>query len=231
MIAVRFSERGSGYRIRLMASSTLLTSSTSLPTNKAEEATNMLDFTAVSNGSQTIADVVVGLTRADLYQLTDEMIDTMQAIIVDAVDADVSFEPVDPNAHDTFGKPEEVALPWSLGHVIVHATASAEEAAVLALTLARGLPVEGRSRYETPWRSVTTVAQVCQRLEESRRMRKALLDAWPDEPHLEMTYTLSKRFGEVNAIGRFIMGLLHDANHLDQLREIMRQGRERHPRV
>lgn len=199
--------------------------------NKVEEAANMLDFTGVNNGSQTIADVATGLTKVDLYRLTDEMIDTMQAIIADALDADVSFEPVDPNAHDTFGKPEEVALPWSLGHVIVHATASAEEAAVLALTLARGLPVEGRSRYEIPWRSVTMVAQVRHRLEESRRMRKALLDAWPDEPHLEMTYTLSKRFGEFNAIGRFIMGLLHDASHLDQLKEIMRQGRERHPRV
>jgi hypothetical protein len=192
----------------------------------------MLDFTGVNNGSQTIADVAARVTKADLYQLTDEMIDTMQTIIADAVDADVSFEPEDPNANDTFGKPEEVALPWSLGHVIVHATASSEEAAVLALTLARGLPLEGRSRYETPWQSVTTVAQVRQRLEESRCMRKALLDAWPDEPHFEVTYKPPfQRAGELNAIGRFIMGLYHDAAHLDQLREIMRQGRELHSRV
>src|SRR5215470_14239067 len=99
----------------------------------------MLDFTGVSNGSQTIADVAASLTKADLYQLTDEMIDTMRMIVADAIDADVSFEPEDPNANDLFGKPEEVALPWSLGHVIVHTTASAEESAVLALTLARGL--------------------------------------------------------------------------------------------
>ena len=191
----------------------------------------MLDFTSVNNGSQTIADVATSLTKADLYQLTDEMIDTMQAIIADAIDADVTFEPEDPHANDPFSKSGEAALPWSLGHVIVHTTASSEEAAVLALTLARGLPVEGRSRYETPWQSVTTVTQVRQRLEESRRMRKALLDAWPDELHLEVTYTLSQRSGALNAVGRFIAGLFHENSHLDQLRDIMRQGRKLHARV
>lgn len=46
----------------------------------------MLDFTGVDDGSQYVADVAVGLTKADLYQLTDEMIDTMQAIIADAAE-------------------------------------------------------------------------------------------------------------------------------------------------
>jgi hypothetical protein len=186
----------------------------------------MLDFTGVSKGTRSIADVAVGLTKADLYQLTDEMIDTMLAIIADAVDADVSFEPDDPNAHDPFARPEEANKGWSLGHVIVHVTASSEESAALALTLACGIQVEGRSRNETPWQSVTTVAQVRQRLEESRHMRKALLDAWPDEPHLAMTYTPSERAGTVNALGRFIAGLYHDGEHLEQLQEIMRQGRK-----
>lgn len=188
----------------------------------------MLDFTGVDNGSQYVADVATSLTKADLYQLTDEMIDTMLAIIADAVNEDIAFEPEDPYANDPFAKSEEAARPWSLGHVIVHTTASSEEAAVLALTLARGLPVEARSRYETPWEDVTTVAQVRQRLEESRRMRKALLDAWPDEPHLELTYTPSQRSGAVNAIGRFIGGLYHETSHLEQLKEIMRQGRKLH---
>ncbi len=191
----------------------------------------MLDFTGVNNGSQTIADIAASLTKADLYQLTDEMIDTMQAIITHAIDADVSFEPDDPKAHDPFGKPGEVNWPWSLGHVVVHVTASSEEAAALALTLARGLPIEGRSRYETPWQTITTVAQVRQRLEESRRMRKALLDAWPDKPHLEVTFTPSARVGTLNAIGAFIRGLYHDTDHLEQLKAIMRQGRELHPRA
>lgn len=186
----------------------------------------MLDFTPVKTRTKSFADLAAGLTKADLYQLTDEMIDTMQAIIADAVDADVIFVPNDPEANDTFGKPEEANLSWTLGHVIVHATASSEESAALALVLARGLPVEGRSRYETPWESVTTIAQVHQRLEESRRMRKAMLDAWPDQPHLDMTYEPFSGIGPINAVGRFILGLYHDTDHLGQLTEIMRQGRE-----
>lgn len=190
----------------------------------------MLDFSAIKNGSASFADLAAKLTKADLYKLTDEMIDTMQAIVADAIDADVVFVPRDPNADDPFGKPEEKELAWTLGHVVVHATASSEESAALALTLARGIPVEGRSRYEVPWESVTTAAQIHQRLEESRRMRKAMLDAWPDEPHLDVTYTPFPRAGALNAIGRFILGLYHDADHLDQLREIMRQAREVHAR-
>lgn len=191
----------------------------------------MLDFSSLKNHTKSFAELVSGLTKADLYQLTDEMIDTMQEIIADAVDADVVFVPDDPNANDTFGKPEEANLSWTLGHVIVHVTASSEEAAALALVLARGLPVEGRSRYEVYWETVTTIAQARQRLEESRRMRKAMLDAWPDEPHLEVTYAPFARLGEINAIGRFILGLAHDTDHLGQLREIMRQGREVNPRA
>ena len=190
----------------------------------------MLDFSSMRNGTKSFADLAGSLSKADLYQLTDEMIDTMQEIIADAVDADVVFVPDDPAANDTFGKPEEANLSWTLGHVVVHATASSEEAAALALVLARGLPVEGRSRYEVYWETVTTIEQARQRLEESRRMRKAMLDAWPDEPHLDVTYAPYASVGQINAIGRFIFGLYHDDAHLGQLREIMRQGRELNPR-
>jgi hypothetical protein len=186
----------------------------------------MLDFTEVKNGNKSLPDLIQSLSKVDLYNATDAMIDTMQEIVADATDADVVFVPVDPNANDPFGIPEENDLAWTLGHVIVHATASSEESAALALTLARGLEVDGRSRYEVPWQSVTTSDQIHQRLEESRRMRKAMLDAWPEEPHLDVTYTPYKRLGPLNAIGRFVMGLHHDTDHLDQLREIMRQARE-----
>jgi len=185
----------------------------------------MLDFAAVKNRTMSLTEIANGLTKADLYTLTDEMIDSMQSIIADAVDEDVVFVPDDPEANDTFGKPEDKDLAWTLGHVIVHATASSEEAAALALTLARGLTVEGRSRYEVPWETVQTFAQIRHRLEESRRMRKAMLDAWPDEPHLDVTYTPYPRLGPINAISRFIFGLYHDNDHLGQLQEIMRQAR------
>ncbi len=166
------------------------------------------------------------LTKADLRNLTNEMIDTMLSIIADATDEEVIFVQQDPNADDPFGIPEERNLVWTLGHVAVHTTASSEESAALALTLARGLVPEGRSRYEVPWREVQTIAQVRHRFEESRRMRLAMLDAWPDEPHFEVTYTPSPRFGPYNTISRFLMGLYHDDDHLGQLREIMRQARE-----
>lgn len=186
----------------------------------------MLDFKAIKDGSTSFADLTANLTKADLYKLTDEMIDTMQEIVADATDEDVVFVPQDPEANDTFGNPEDKDLAWTLGHVIVHATASSEESAALALTLARGLEVEGRSRYEVPWQSVTTAAQIHHRLEESRRMRKAMLDAWPDEPHMDATYTAFARLGALNATGRFVLGLLHDSDHIGQLKEIMRQARE-----
>src|SRR5579859_2719176 len=102
----------------------------------------MLDFAPVRNRTASLPDITQNLTRENLRALTNEMIDTMQEIIADAIDADVVFVPQDPGANDTFGIPEERDLAWTLGHVVVHATASAEEAAALALTLARGLPVE-----------------------------------------------------------------------------------------
>jgi DinB superfamily len=186
----------------------------------------LLDFTPVKNKTIAFSDLARGLTKTDLRNLTNEMIDTMLSIISDATDEDVVFVPQDPNADDPFGIPEEKDLVWTLGHVAVHTTASSEESAALALTLARGLVPDGRSRYEVPWREVKTIDQVRHRFEESRRMRLALLDAWPDEPHLEVTYAPSPRFGSYNAISRFIMGLYHDDDHLGQLREIMRQARE-----
>jgi len=186
----------------------------------------LLDFTPVKNKTVQFSDLAQGLTKTDLRNLTNEMIDTMLSIIPDATDEDVVFVPQDPHADDPFGIPEERNLVWTLGHVAVHTTASSEESAALALTLARGLVPEGRSRYEVPWREVKTIAQVRHRFEESRRIRLAMLDAWPDEPHLEVTYAPSPRFGSYNAVSRFIMGLYHDDDHLGQLREIMRQARE-----
>ena len=187
----------------------------------------MLDFTLLKNKTVTFSDMARDLTVTDLRKLTNEMIDTMLSIIADATDEDVVFVPQDPNADDPFGIPEEKDLVWTLGHVAVHTTASSEESAALALTLARGLTPEGRSRYEVPWRTVQTIDQVRHRFEESRRMRLAMLDAWPDEPHLEVTYTPSSRSGSYNATSRFLMGLYHDDDHLGQLREIMRQIHER----
>ncbi len=184
----------------------------------------MLDFTPVREKQMSIYDLTKDLTARDLHRLTDEMLDEVTAIITDATDADVVFTPVDPQAKDTFGKAEEADLAWTLGHVVLHATASSEEGAAQAASFARGLVPEGRSRYEPDWRTVTTIAEVRQRLAESRRMRHAFLDAWPATPHLDVIQE-TQYFGPLNASARFALGLIHEDAHLDQLREIMRQAR------
>jgi len=188
----------------------------------------MLNFNAVREKTMTMAELVKDLTVADLKALTNEMIDTQLEIIKDATDADVVFVPVDPNANDTFAtKADEANIAWGLGHVVVHGTASSEESAALALNYARGLDIAGRSRYETPWETVTTIAQVRQRLHESRRMRLAMLEAWPDAPHYEVTFSLpwAPHYGQMTAIGRFVMGLSHEESHLNQLRDCVRQAK------
>jgi len=190
----------------------------------------MIDFGPVHRGEKSSQQLAtdLGLTRADLARLTEEMCDLQSEAIRDAVDADVVLVPDDPDANDTFAaRQEDVNLSWTLGHVVVHTTASAEEAAALALTLARGLPVEGRSRYEVPWETVTTAAYIRDRVAESRRMRLAMLAAWPGEPHLENTYSPYEGRPPMNALGRFLSGLSHDSSHLEQIRKIMAQARER----
>jgi hypothetical protein len=185
----------------------------------------MLDFKAVRDKKITLAELVAGLTLGSLRDLTNEMVDTMLGLMADCVDADVTFVPVDPDAHDPFAeKEEEAKLAWTLGHVIVHTTASAEESAALAAELARGVEYHGRSRYETPWETVTTIAQCRQRLLESRRMRLRSLETWPDEPHLDNVYEPWPGAPLANAIGRFVLGLMHDEAHVDHIAKIVRQA-------
>jgi hypothetical protein len=188
----------------------------------------MLDFSPVQRGEKTSQDLAAGLSREDLAKLTEEMCDLQLEAIREAVDEDVDLVPDDPDANDKFAaRPEEVGLAWTLGHVVVHATASSEESAALALTLARGLPVDGRSRYEVPWEGVQAAAFIRGRIEESRRMRLAMLAAWPDQPHLDNFYSPYEGRPPMNALGRFLSGLTHDASHLEQMRKIMAQARER----
>lgn len=187
----------------------------------------MVDLDALARGARRAVDLALEVTMDDLRRLTEEMCDLQLSLVANLEDADVSFVPEDPEANDTHASSDaEVDLPWTLGHVIGHATASSEEAAAMALTLARGLPVTERSRKEVPWPTITTAAQVRHRIGESRRMRLAMLAAWPDRPDLEITYQPRPERPPMNAIARFIGGLQHDHSHLDQIREIVRQARQ-----
>ena len=187
----------------------------------------MLDFTPVRSKEQTMAQLTAGLTTADLRRLTNEMIDTIHSLIAEATDADVVFEPSDPGAHDSAAATEaEVNMPWTLGHLIVHVTASSEEAAAIAAELARGVPHRGgRSRSEVYWETVKTIAQCRHRLEESRRMRLASLDMWPDQPDLANSYVPREGAAPLNAVIRFVNGLSHDDSHLAQIADVVAQAR------
>lgn len=188
----------------------------------------MLDFSSIHNGQLTTKQLVEreNVSPNDLRTLTNEMIDRMLQLIADCDDADVSFVPSDPEANDTYASnADDVDLAWTLGHVVVHTTASSEESAFLAAELARGVAWRGgRARYEIPWQSVTTIQQCRARLEESRRMRVASLEMWPQPPHVENTY--EPRAGLVhNCISRFVGGLVHDDSHLKQIENIVTQAR------
>jgi DinB superfamily len=190
----------------------------------------VIDFSPVRSKEKTLQDLAEGLTRDDLVRLANEMCDIFHGLIAEAEDPDVTFVPQDPDANDTFAaKPEDVELAWTLGHVIVHWTASSEEAAAHALTLARGVEITGRSRWEVDWPEATTVAFLRERIEESRRMQLAMLEAWPSRSHLDVTYTAREGARPVNAIGRFLGGLFHADSHREQVSKVLDQAKAARP--
>ncbi len=188
----------------------------------------MLDFAPVNSYAVPMDRFVQewNPTPDELARLTDESIDLFLALLAGAIDADVVFIPVDPDADDAAAvDPADRGLAWTIAHNVVHATASDEEYAAVAAELARGVEFHGRPRYETPWQTVTTVAHCRQRLEESRRMRLASLRLWPDRPDLAKGYAPWKASGWVNAQGIFAWSLAHDQSHYRQVAAILEQAR------
>lgn len=186
----------------------------------------MLDFTPVRNKEKSYAELVADMTVADLRDLTNEIVDYQLSLLADCTDADVVFVPQDPEANDPYAEDDgDKEIAWTLGHLIVHTTASSEEGAALAAEMARGVVRDGRSRSEILWQSMTTIAQCQQRLEESRRMRLASLEMWPDAPYLDNKVTPWAAIGEIDAYGRFILGLAHDQGHLAQIEDVIAQAK------
>ena len=186
----------------------------------------MLDFEAVRNKEISLEAFVIDLHREDLVKLTNEMVDTILKLIYRCLDADVVFVPDDPDAYDPFAEDEEdIDLAWTLSHVIVHINASMEESAALAAELARGVEFHGRSRYEVPWQSVTTIKECRERIEECRRICLASLDMWPTSAHLDNTYQSHREGPRINAVGRYVYGLMHTDSHLGQIEDIVHQAK------
>ncbi len=192
----------------------------------------MIDFSPVNDGDKKLIDLWRDndITPDDMREATNESIDTLLAMLDGLSDADVTFIPVDPDAYDPHASDDQQHEGWSLAHLVCHVTASSEEGAAFSSLLARGVAdVKDRPRYETPRQEVTTVEQCVQRLEESRRMRLAYLETWPDEPFYEnyrvpKTERFHEYFGDLNAPASFLMGLAHETGHYKQCEETKKQA-------
>lgn len=190
----------------------------------------MIDFSPMRDGETSYLEYAEqeSITAADLKQYSDESVDFLLSLTDGLNDADIVFNPEDPEAHDPFAVEGEESIGWTFGHLIAHVTASSEEGAALSSLLARGIAASERPRYETPWREIATVAQARQRLEESRRMRNAYLETWPDVPFLDVYRAISERFvarfGNMNAPAAFLFGLSHEVGHYDQIKDVRRQA-------
>ena len=189
----------------------------------------MIDYSPVQAGEMKIADLAKQTTKEELLDSSNESIDRILALLANAADADIVFDPTDEGASDPYAAEGEETIGWTLGHLIAHVTAGSEEGAAFSSVLARGHALSERPRYETPWREMTTVAQCVQRLEESRRMRNAYLNTWPDAPHLDvirgdMPERLVNWTGPLNAVGCFLFGLGHELGHFAQIEEVSNQA-------
>lgn len=188
----------------------------------------MIDFGPIERQEAHLIDLYGSISLDELRSITNESIDTMLEIIAGLNDSDITFDPIDPEANDPHAVEGEEKIGWSLAHLIAHVTASSEEGAAFSSLLARGFAAKERPRYETPWRDITTHAQCVQRLEESRRMRLAYLNTWPDTPFLEVYRETSERFverfGQLNAPAAYLFGLMHELGHYNQMREVRRQA-------
>ena len=183
-----------------------------------------LDFSRVRAREVKLADLVADLSVDDLARATDSSVAQIEEILAAATDADVVFVPEDPAADDpAAADPGDRDLAWNLGHLVAHVTASAEESAALAQELARGVPFHGRSRWEVPWRTVTTIDQCRERLADSRRMRLASLQMWPSSPPSEVDPDPATPTWQ-QARERFARGLSHEDAHVDQIRNVVKQA-------
>ena len=56
-------------------------------------------------------------------------------------------------------------------------------------------------------------------------MRLASLGMWPERPDLSLTNVPWDGAPEINAIKRYMLGLRHEAEHLDQIQDVVAQAR------
>src|SRR5260370_603193 len=101
----------------------------------------MLDFNPSTNGGKNFAQLAADLTKADLYRLTNEMVDAIQAILATPTDTDVTFVPLDPWSGAC------ALTPWPIARD--HAAGSRAQSALLARTAFYTIPI-GKSLHDFP---------------------------------------------------------------------------------
>ncbi len=142
-----------------------------------------IDFQPVFKKEKNLIDLANKYSHADLGAALNGYVDVTLQIINDVSDEQAAYIPVDPQADDQHAATEaDRHVGWSLIHLVMHVTATAEEAAAFSSILARGIPIGGRLRSERNWREVTTCAEAIAQLEECRRICSAYLATWPDRP-------------------------------------------------
>jgi hypothetical protein len=185
------------------------------------------DFQPVFTREKSLHDLANTYSHDDLCSGLNSYVDHTIQVIRNVSDEQATFVPPDPEADDPYAvNEEERHIGWSLIHLVMHVTASAEEAAAFSSILARGIAVGGRLRSERDWRQLTTCGDALARLEECRRMCLAYLAAWPDQPDLVTVRIMPENMSwmKPNAQVSFLFGLMHWHKHLDQFQEVARQA-------
>lgn len=189
-----------------------------------------LNYDAFFNGEIKWSELADGLTTAELTSETNRIYDLYRGLLDKADDAQMVFEPNDPEANDPYAESDdEKHIGWTAGHLVAHVTASVEEGAVFGSILARGVEMGGRIRSEVDWQEIDTVAKAVHRLEESRRMVLAYLNTWPDAPNLTVIRQFNSEkardyFGPLNAPAAHMLGLTHMLEHLEQFKDALQQA-------
>jgi hypothetical protein len=187
-----------------------------------------IDFQPVFKKEKSLIDLANKYSHADLGAGLNSYVDFTLQIINGVGDEQATYIPFDPHADDPHATTEaDRHLGWSLVHLVMHVTATAEEAAAFSSILARGIAIGGRLRSERDWREVTTCAEAVARLEECRRMCLAYLATWPDRPDLTTVRIMPENMSwmKPNAPISFLAGLMHWHKHIEQFQQVADQSR------
>src|SRR5258708_37933433 len=115
----------------------------------------LINFQPIYKKEKTLGDLAGQYNNADLREALNSYVDFTIQIINSVSDEQATYIPPDPDANDPYATSEvEHHVGWSLVHLVMHVTASAEEAAAFSSILARGIAIGGRLRNEQDWRQV-----------------------------------------------------------------------------